>query len=306
MKQLTSLCFLFLFLQVFAQSQINTDKKDSVSIELQKVNSALNKTQNRLNQIENKYSALSKKFNENNAVQNQMIDSLRNLINSNTAGLKESTESLGLRIDNTAEKANSGINNLKAGLSKNTFYWIIGTAFAILLAVVLFVLLHRTLKTNTDRTTKQLEDTRKSLEEEGIKLDNKLIELLEKQLSIQEVTPAKADSNNNGIDHSLALKVADEIVRIQKNISQMDVTIKGRKQLDASVERIRSNFEANGYEIPNLIGKSFDSGDKMIVVNSVPDDNLREGEQIISRIIKPQVNYKGKMIQAAQVEVKVG
>jgi len=40
--------------------------------------------------------------------------------------------------------------------------------------------------------------------------------------------------------------------------------------------------------------------------NFVTDDNLKEGESIITRIIKPQINYKGKLIQAAQVEVSQG
>ena len=33
---------------------------------------------------------------------------------------------------------------------------------------------------------------------------------------------------------------------------------------------------------------------------------METGKQIITRIIKPQVNFNGKMIQAAQIEVSVG
>ena len=33
---------------------------------------------------------------------------------------------------------------------------------------------------------------------------------------------------------------------------------------------------------------------------------LNKGDEIISKIIKPQVNHGGKMIQAAQIEVSVG
>ena len=35
-------------------------------------------------------------------------------------------------------------------------------------------------------------------------------------------------------------------------------------------------------------------------------ENLEKGIEIITKIIKPQVNYKGVMIQSAQVEVSVG
>ena len=40
-----------------------------------------------------------------------------------------------------------------------------------------------------------------------------------------------------------------------------------------------------------------------VVANFVSDDTLGEGEQKISGIIKPQINYKGKMIQSAQITV---
>jgi hypothetical protein len=38
----------------------------------------------------------------------------------------------------------------------------------------------------------------------------------------------------------------------------------------------------------------------------VPNDELETDEQIITKIIKPQVNYKGTMVQAAQIEVSIG
>lgn len=86
----------------------------------------------------------------------------------------------------------------------------------------------------------------------------------------------------------------------------MDEGTKGLKQLSASVKRIEDNFAANGYEMPELLNKPFNSGMKIIVANSIPDENLKEGEEIITKIIKPQINYKGVMIQSAQVEVSVG
>jgi hypothetical protein len=37
-----------------------------------------------------------------------------------------------------------------------------------------------------------------------------------------------------------------------------------------------------------------------------PDITIKKGEQIITRIIKPQVNFNNDIIQEAQVEVSVG
>jgi hypothetical protein len=45
---------------------------------------------------------------------------------------------------------------------------------------------------------------------------------------------------------------------------------------------------------------------KVIVVNSIPDENLQKGSEVITKILIPQVNYNGVMIQTAQIEVSVG
>jgi hypothetical protein len=76
--------------------------------------------------------------------------------------------------------------------------------------------------------------------------------------------------------------------------------------LSASVKRIEDNFAANGYEMPDLLNKPYDNRMKVIVSNTIPDESIENGKEIITKIIKPQVNYKGVMIQAAQVEVSVG
>jgi hypothetical protein len=86
----------------------------------------------------------------------------------------------------------------------------------------------------------------------------------------------------------------------------MDPNTKGLKQLVRSVEKMKNNLTANGYEIPSLLGKKFHEGMKVIVVNSIPDKNLGKGLEVISKILIPQVNHKGIMIQPAQIEVSVG
>lgn len=133
-----------------------------------------------------------------------------------------------------------------------------------------------------------------------------MTEVLETQLKLVQEERAKIPANKSEeIDHSLALKVADEIVRINKNLSNMDANTKGLKQLSASVKRIEDNFAANGYDMPELLNKTFDPRMKIIVANSVPDENLKDGEEIITKIIKPQVNFKGVMIQSAQVKFQL-
>lgn len=141
------------------------------------------------------------------------------------------------------------------------------------------------------------------MQEESIKLDNRLMEIIDQQLKTAKAIQAAAPSTTNATpDHSLAMKVADEIVRIELNLSRMDSSIKGYKQLSKAVERIKNNFMANGYEIIDMLGKPYNEGMK-VTANFVVDESLKEGEQIITGITKPQINYNGKMIQAAQITV---
>lgn len=146
-------------------------------------------------------------------------------------------------------------------------------------------------------TQDEMKKTQEKLEEDSLKLDNKLMELFDRQLSSNSHS-----MNDRKPDHTFTLKVADEIIRIELNMSRMDSSIKGYKQLKKAVERIKDNLKANGYEIVDMLGKSYNDGMK-VIANFIPDETLPEGSQIITGIIKPQINYNGQMIQAAQITV---
>lgn len=143
-----------------------------------------------------------------------------------------------------------------------------------------------------------LAQAQKALQEESLKLDSKLLEIVEKQLAA--AVPAKSVPAEP--DHSLVLKVADEIARIEKNLSRMDSSVKGHKQLAAAVRRVKDNFLSNGYEIVEMLGKTYNDG---INCNAtfIADETLPEGARIITGITKPQVNFNGKLIQAAVIAV---
>jgi len=71
-------------------------------------------------------------------------------------------------------------------------------------------------------------------------------------------------------------------------------------------QRIKDNLAAEGYETPNLLGKPFNQGMKIVPVSTIADETLLEGEEIITTVMTPQINKDDKMIQAAHVIVTVG
>ena len=232
------------------------------------------------------------------------VDSLSSLIATNRSNINTIADDLGTKIQETGQQAETRISELGGDVEKNRLYWIIATLVTLFLGALMYLFLGKRIKSSQTDVETQIRNTKKSLEEESLKLDNKLIEVLETQLKIQqEESKSQPIATNEKADHSLALKVADEIVRMQKNISIMDANIKGLKQLEKGIERIQANFASNGYEIVNLLNNEYDERMNIDVINFVKDDTLESGKKIITKIIKPQVNFNGILIQRAQVEV---
>ena len=80
---------------------------------------------------------------------------------------------------------------------------------------------------------------------------------------------------------------------------------KGLGALNNSLTRLEEQFNDNGYELIDLVGKTFVDG-LTVEARFVPSDDLQPGEQIITKVIKPQINYKDILIKPAEVEVSTG
>lgn len=236
--------------------------------------------------------------------QREIVDSLLLGQRQQTEDMNVLADKIGVGLSETNKNIQDSTDSLSSSINTRTWLAVFGILMAIaLLGVVYFILRKKILSGSSSidkikAAQESLETAQKAMQEESVKLDNKLVELLDKQVATQP----QNSSNDDQPDHSLALKVADEIVRIETNLSRMDESVKGYKQLKKAVERIRTNFLANGYEIIEMLGKPYNEGMK-VSVNFDTDESLKEGEQIITGIIKPQINYKGKMIQTAQITV---
>lgn len=222
------------------------------------------------------------------------------------AALQTSVSSVSDSVEQTnrnLQTTDSQVSLNQQKLSQRTLA--VGIAGGVLLLGLVAIVLLFMRRTRTNRTAfetlqkaqQTLQTAQKQLQEESVQVDNKLLEVAEKQLALQNSQPKAAE-----IDHSLALKVADEVVRIELNLSRMDPETRGYKQLNKACQRIRDNFAANGYEIVEMLGKDYDEGMR-VVANLCIDENLEVGKRIITGITKPQVLYNGEIIQVAQITV---
>ena len=104
-------------------------------------------------------------------------------------------------------------------------------------------------------------------------------------------------------DHSLPLKVADEIVRIQNNIDRMDSSDKNVSRLNKALDRMKSSFTAYGYEIVDMRAQEY-TDNMPFEARFIPDTEIEEGKRIISGMDRLMVRYNGKMIQAPILAVR--
>lgn len=286
-----------LILSLIISVCVNGNNRDSLKIvSLQREVSNLKSTVSRLQQEDGRLRGLYQK-------QTTDLDCLRTLQLKQAENVKALADKVGADISDANQKIDSNVSALSSSINTRTWFGTLGILIAIGLLGFIYYILRRRINSGVSTIDKiksaqdGLDAAQKAMQEESVKLDSKLVELLDKKIEAVPTPTANAQA-----DHKLALKVADEIVRIEMNLSKMDPNIRGYNQLKHAVNRIRNNFSANGYEIVEMLGKPFNEGMKA-TVSYETDESLKEGERIISRITKPQVNFNGKLIQVAEITV---
>ncbi|MEY3501679.1 MAG: hypothetical protein RL308_3352 [Bacteroidota bacterium] len=290
-KQITLSILLFFSLSAFSQVT-----KEDLDNQINPLTEKVKMLQSEDSKLKSEIGTLKVKL----STANKKIESLQNETQKNSNAISQTANELGIKIQQTGQNAQTQMSQLGGDVEKNRLYWIIATLLTLLLGGIVYWLLGKRIASSQSDVETQIRNTKKSLEEESLKLDAQLLDIINSQLKIKETEATKPESGEK--DHSLVLKVADEVTRILMNLEVMDKEIKGYKHLKKYSESILNNLKAYGYEIPQLIGMNYNSGMNMEPTLEF-DDSIEIGKQIIKRITKPQVNYNGKMIQAAKVTV---
>ena len=242
-----------------------------------------------------------------NADLDHQIDSLKSRCSELEKLQASDKQQLTGKIANTDKTVNSNRSTLQSRTK-----WGIGITLLLLALLAALALLANAMRKKIKRGDSSIDEVRKAqeamqeaqikMQEESVRLDNKLVELLGKQLTSQQQTNSQEKASDKEVDHSLALKIADEITRIEKNLTRMDASVKGYKPLVKAIERIKDNFKANGYDIVTYIGQTYNEGMR-VNPEFVIDEELPVGTRIITSVSKPQVHYNGELIQKATLTV---
>lgn len=236
-----------------------------------------------------------------NEAQRLAIDSLQDKCKSLEEAQSTDREKINGKIDATD-------NNVRTNqdlLQSLTLYGVIVVIVVLAIIVVIAYRLAKRIKSGNStigdvrKAQEMLQAAQAKMQEESIKLDNQLLTIVQKQL---ETSTSSTSKTTGEPDHTLVVKLADEIARIETNLSKMDKSVRGYKQLVQAKDRMINNVRANGYEIISLLGQEYNDG-MQFPARFVPDESLPEGKRIITGMIKMQVNYNGKMIQPAEIVV---
>lgn len=269
--------------------EIRSLRRDN-AILVQKIAAIEAKVRNQNTQVSN----LSDKIKTNTS----KIDSLKLATTTNAKNIKQTANELGVELKTQSESLSNSIMDLNKSVSGRTLM-IICICVALLILLIVYILYARKKTSITDNSIQLLRDAQKTLEEQSLKLDNQLITVLEKKMkAVSDSTPVDTEP-----DHSLPLKVADEIVRIQNNIDRMDASDKNVSRLNKALDRMKSSFTAYGYEIVDMRGQEY-TDNMPFEARFIPDTEIEEGKRIISGMDRLMVRYNGKMIQAPILAVR--
>lgn len=275
-------------------SILSTNAENTDSLRINKLETALQSETRARERLSSELNAQKSIISE----QKIIIDSLRANINVNAQNIKTTADQLGVKIEdtNTILETKANTTDLK---SKSTVGAILLGLLLLISAVVYFLLNKRIVK--GDANIEALRAKADKLNEEV--LNQFSLEMAEmKKISDALAKAPTSSTTSSSEDHSLIKTLADRITFMEMTLFKMDPKVRGYKQLTKSISQMKDNLLANGYELVDMLGKPYNDGIKA-VANFVDDDEVEEGSRIITGIIKPQINFKGTMIQAAQITV---
>lgn len=290
---------------------VSTVSAENNSKDIEILKTEVNSLKNRQKHLESEVGTLSSKTSDaekkvsdlssQDKKLQSVVDSLQGVSNALAAAQRANKKELFESIGKTNELALS----TESVLSSRTLWGSCGLAILLLAIIATIFAFLKKIKLGTTsiddvrRAQEALQTAQTKMQEESVKLDNQLLAIVQKQL---DASVTSANKTTGEPDHSLVVKLADEIARIETNLSKMDKSVRGYKQLVQAKDRMINNVRANGYEIISLLGQEYNDG-MQFQTRFVPDESLPEGKRIITGMIKMQVNYNGKMIQPAEIVV---
>ncbi len=287
----------FLSLNCYAQVDSLEYSKaiDRVNVEIEQLNNAYRNLSSSNGDLKKKVAYLEfqiKKLKEESEAYKDKAASLEAGISLNSENITASRTELNYKIDQT----NTNIDQQSDNLDNRTIWGAVIALIILGISAILTLILH---KKGSSKIEELKTQSAKINEEIVNKFTTEMSDMQKISASIGALSAAGASADS---ERDLIKSLADRITFMEMTLFKMDHTVKGHKQLTKSIGQMKDNLRASGYELVDMLGKSYSDGMKA-VASFEDDENLQKGTRIITKIIKPQINYNGVMIQNAQITV---
>ena len=269
---------------------------DSLNLRLSRIGTSVQTLQRENDVLKSQATTLSVTI----STQSKEIDSLKSVLAETNNRVDALLDSLNKNISSTREQIQIKSDSLSQTIAKQsqTGLWIF-IVIAIILAVIAFVFGKLIAKRGNEVAL---------LSAKADKLNEQIVNRLSSEMSEMQTISKQigsisaATGSESDTEQKLITTLADRITFMEMTLYKMDSSVRGHKQLSKSIKQMKDNLLANGYELVDMLGKDYHDGMK-VTANFVEDEDLPDGKQVITGIIKPQINYRGKMIQSAQITV---
>ncbi len=250
----------------------------------------------------------------------QELQNQQETINRIEAELEDKISELSREIEFTdqgladrLQETDAGLKQLEDVMEERTLYTAGALALALLLAVTGLAGAigarrgRRKLQKKVEDISREI---RNEFQEQQALQDSKLVELLE-NLSLVMPEPGLQQEREQGRvepqekDHTLALSLADELYKLVKRSRKLPAEDETTRDIKASLSRSYKALKEKGYEIVDLEGRQYKE-DMEARAEFVLTHELLPGEQVVSRVFKPLVKYRGSTVQKADIEVLAG
>lgn len=275
------------------QEEFNDNHKSIIKIISEndkKINRQIKAMQANYQSIQQEFEELSK----NQDILKKQQSSNYQSLNEHIDSLKTDYKDLNVKVDELNDDTSKHITIIKKDVLLKFFF----TSLAILLSLSITIFTAFILKKRFKKA---------NLLEESIKLDSRMSEILENQLILmkKESIEKEAFKPAEKIDHALPIRVGEEIFRMRKRIKNMDENVKGINALKNALSRLEDEFNNQGYSIRDLTGQVYEEELTVKIVNVIKSENLEPEKKVISRMIAPQIFYKGTAVSHGEAELLV-
>lgn len=291
MKEKIILLIIFLFCEFVANAQL-TDSIRIATLEHQNksLQDKILKSEQRIQELATQVASNSEK-----------VNLLGEAIDQKIGGLHEQMDSIDERYGVRMTDAETAVQEAGNRQHKSVVWGIvIAAAICLLLVAAYFILRKRIAKKGDDieMLRARADDLNRQMIE---RMDKELVELQKIVSTIS--TPLPMENTIANSNHDIVLAVGDNLAIMESNLYRMDSTTPGYRTLTNAVKKMKNNLLQKGYDFVNMLGTEYVDGMNVDKVVFKDDDNIEEGKQIITAVRRPQINYNGKAIQLANIEV---